>query len=576
MEFLKQIFGDSENGVRWGGVLAAVLGIGGGMYLGGGVGAALGAALGVFVGAPILNEVFFNVNRATGNVVPPPRNTSIVARPALEQAPAPVRQPDNTLSPTTIRSPILENLIPPEVAVVSRQFEARERIRRIIVDREGGLRQFEEAVGEARRLEAQTDNFITTMNAYLAQRDDYHKEGGERARLVAAVRTGLSRTGITNALTEAEIERFVPSLPTMSAAQRGEIQQHMDNCFPERVQLLGGGTDVLPLRQSIERHFTKGADGQPDAAKVQQWARKSSLEKLNFALDRLDEMRAEFESRTPINWNLAAGGSDESQAEGLALRGKTPREMYNAAQALLTRPMLRDAATEATRNTQLHAIKRYANILHARAQVEELVKEHLTQVTQTYTAFRQSQLAPAAATAREFARQRLDVFNETGIAIMARGNVEAAHGPGGKACSYLTYKDCTAAGGKETTLIMQDGHITHRIEGPLTDSMDWSAGRLQTPTAADTALFTALTPLAGKSTGASIRELVNSVKDVQLIALTDPMRTLRRQLDEEGLGEDLRFAYANASSPAAQPAGMPPKKKDKAGNSRIRPGEVVA
>ncbi|NBO18433.1 MAG: hypothetical protein EBV03_04250, partial [Proteobacteria bacterium] len=312
MEFLKETFGDSENGVRWGGVLAAVLGIGGGFYLGGGIGAAIGLASSLLA-APIMNEIFFNVNRATGNVKPPARNNDIKPNVPLEAAPAPVRQPDNKLSPTTIKAPLLKNLVPPPPGAVAKQFEKREEIRKIIVDREGGRADFEKASKEARDLEAQTDTFIATVDKYSEMRDEYHKDKGERSQLVGAVKTALGRTGITNALTQDEIERFVPSLPTLSAEQKAQVAKQMADSFPEKIKMLGDSPD-LPLRQSIERSFTKGDDGKPNPAKVEAWKKKSGLEKLNYSLDRLNEMRADLESRSKLDFKLAAGGEAEAAA----------------------------------------------------------------------------------------------------------------------------------------------------------------------------------------------------------------------------------------------------------------------
>lgn len=560
MEFLKDLFVDGQNNTRWGSVVSVLLGGGAGLWLGGGgvLGALLGGGLGMLL-APVVNETFFQAGRSMATITPPPRTYEIKPNIPLKDVPAPVKQPSGEFSPTSIKAPILENIKVPPPHAIDESLKRREGIWKLLSQGGGDRKAYEQAVNSARELERQTDVFIATIDEYHKVRAEYLKPGGQRKELVVAVKTALTRTGITNPLTNDEIERFVPTLPALTEDEQRIVATQLATAVPETLQSLGN-TATLKFRASVEKFFTHGKGNAPIPAKVEEWKKKTSLEKINIALDRMDEMRADFTYYNPIDWNAAVGDKTGATGRGSVLSQMTPEAMYAEAVRLEA-----EAKGDANRLAVLDDVKFYANVLNYRTQLESVVKTNLGAVSRTYTEFTDKKLVPATEQAHEFAKQRLEIFNQTGIAILDKGGLDKANAPDGKANSYfITCKDCTApAGAKEVTLVMQKVGsvfvITHKLEGSIAAGVDWSKAALKDGgVPVSEALFTKLQAPEGKTIDVAFKEILAAVK-------AQPLALAYGDTDMRELGEEQpRYAFLDGEDPQlTRQNRIPLKKKEK-------------
>ncbi len=583
MEFLKSIFGSSETGPKFGGVLTVAGASIGGYFFGGGIiGGLLGLAGGL-IAAPIVNDLVFSIGRSAGMITPPGRDTTITPNTPTTELPAPVLQPSGEVSPTTITAPILENLQPPPPLAIEESFKKRERVREILVERKGNATDYDKAVTEARQLESQTDVFLATVDAYDKERSKYHEKGGKREAIVIAVKTALVRPDRPNSLTDAEIERFIPNLPAMTDGDKTSAVTLMAEAMPENITMFGT-LQPFPLREYAHSKYVTGADDKPNPAKEAEWQKKTPLERLNFTLNALDDERYYYEYTTPIDWTKATG----SKEEGDRVRKLPPAELLAYSQARLADRKAVNNDGSAIR-ANLMNMGNLAMIMYARAKTQDLVREKLGGVVEIYSNFRERELAPSTALAHEFAGGRLSVFNETGIAILEKDALAATKAPSGKTCQFMTYKDCTApSGAKEVTLVIQKDDsgaslITHRVEGGIGATVDWNKAKLKTAIPVNESTITTLSAESGKTIGATIRDLVRKTAAAPMElaqAGNAQMQDLRRLFELESPVPDLKLASADVpslSSTTTQPSGNQLKKTNKSENpfSKIRSDVTV-
>lgn len=534
MEFIKKAFGDSENGVRAGGILSTVLGSALGFYFGGGIGAVLGLIGGTLL-SPVVNEAFFQIQRSTGGITPKPRNTEIIASTPTREIAAPVLQKSGAYSQTSIRAPILENLEPPPESAIAESFKKRDELWNILIKGGSSLTQFEAKQKETKELEAKTDTFIATIDAYERVREDYMATDGKRQELVNAVSASMKRNVISNPLTQAEIERFIPTLPQMSAADTAHSQMLMMQAMPDTVTLIPG-VDPFPLEAYTRRTFVNDANKNPISEKVERWNAMTKLERLNASLDQLDTMRFNMEHENPIDWVAATGSTTEAER----VRKMSPMQMLEYSAKKLDKFTTVSTPQSQLQRAHLTDIARYAKVIAARDKVQQLVETNLGGVVAIYSDFRQNALVPATQDAKEFAHSKLKIFNKTGIAVMDKGTVDIAHAPDGIPCHALTFKDCTAKeGSKETTMIMQklsdnEYRITHRANGPITNTTQWNKAALKDGgIIVDPKIVTELQTIDNKPVEEALRELVDKVTQAKLLVAskTTPMKQLSEEFE---------------------------------------------
>lgn len=571
MEFLKKILGSSETGYKPGGIISLLVGALGG-YLAGGtlLTGAFGLAGGVML-APLINEVLFSVGRHAGMITPPPRSETITPKIPTVEVPAPVRQPGGVDSTTVVHAPLLENLQPPELKTISENFARRAELWKRLRDKTGTEAEYSAAVEETRKLETKVDTFIATIDKYDDARQEYHKKGGKRDELMAAVRTSLLRPGIKTQLSETELERFVPTLPAMDAAARTRAQQLLADALPETMKL--GGKEVNIRRQAY-REYVRRAGSQPADKIKESWDNKTSLERINTAMNLFDDVRYNFDYKAQIDWKLITGDDKLAQE----LRDAEPEKQLALASSYQSMPVLGGLATisnDATRrrDAEIDNLVQLAKARAVHAYLEEHVKESLGKVMGIYTDFRNGSLVPATNLAHEFASSRLNVFNETGIAILEKGKLEASKAPDGKDCQFLTYKDCTKPDAKEVTLVMQadaggNTYITHRLEGGMQNpsAVDWNKAKLKDAgIPVNAATFVNLTPENSQTIGASIRAIIEAATKAPLASA--PLDTAMRGFQQDNPGLDMILTSNQGSAP--QPV-IPSSSKEKKDNPLIR------
>lgn len=571
MEFLKKIFGSSETGPKWGGITSATAFTLIGAAFGGVGGAVAGLVGGTLLG-PVFNDIFFDLGRRMGWIEPPPRSTKIEPKKSTEDLPAPVKQPDGSKTPTVVRAAILENMEPPPESALKDAFDAREAIRLMMVKREGNSAAYDEAVVKARKLEVQTDTFAATIEAYFAKVDEYNAAGGKRDELKKAIETSLK--DMPNKLTADEIEAFVPKLNAPDKATRKKHQDLLDAAIPDEITLFEG-IRPFPLAGYAQGKFIKATTGKKgvDYGTIDDWNKKSTYEKLNYLLNELDKERAHYEYKSPLNWDRI--GNTE-------LRDKTAKEMYDYAVTQIgeiNSSTSLETEAKQLRKAELEALKRYAMILQARNKTQELVTSNVGTVLTAYTDFRNKTIEPDTKAAHYFASERLNVYNTSGIAVFAQGNLVADMSPDGKECHYLTYKDCSSetSTGLVTLIAQEDDtgvmRITHRIDGGITAGTkpDYSKGKLKEGVVIAKDVFTAL---KGKEAGKTLRTALTSVKANVSAApapapdvTVNPMQDLTRQFMSENKGLVPQLLAADtfsAPSSSGQPTKISTKKKEKA------------
>ncbi len=577
MEFLKSIFGSQEAGLKAGGITSVLLGTIGGYFFGGGaIGGAIGLASGLAL-APVLNEVFFKIGRQYGLITPPPRNTTITPNVPVADVAAPVQQPGGKMSETTVAAPILENMAPPPPQSIAENIERREDLWKRLIEKRGTEAEYHAAKEETKKLETKVDTFIATIDEYHKVREDYQKKDGKRDQLITAVKTALLRPGVTNSLTDGEINRFVPQLPAMPPAMQEQAAKLMAEALPAKLPL-GGLFDPYNLADAARLDFTRGSATAPDPAKEEEWAKKSTLERLNYTLDKVDDLRYRDEYKRPINWELIGGSAEEGKRIHDLPAAELVKYVQEQKSATAASNLRTPNATTTERDVQLDRLLGFAKGRYIHDSLQKLVKEKLGGTMQIYTDFRNADLVPATAQANEFATARLAVFNETGVAIMEKGQLQAAKAPSGKDAQFLTYKDITApAGSQEVTLVLQnDGSgqtfVTHKVVGGINkEPVDWNKAKLKgAGVRVRPETFVNLSPETGKTIGQSFREMLNAITTApKEIAMESgaKMQDLTRQFQETQPVPDLKFAAADAPatpSLSTQPNAKALKNKDKA------------
>lgn len=570
--FIESTFGTAETGTKYGGYVGILGGAGAGYAAGGIIGAIMGG-LGGLVAAPLINEIFFRVGRSMGIITPPGRNNDIKPNVPTEEIPAPVIQPDKTFSKGSVEAPILDNIKPPPALTIADSFKKRERVWEMLVNKIGDRSDYDKAITEARNMEDAASKFILTVDKYEEVREIYHKPGGKREGVVNDVRTSLKRKGIENPLSEAEVQRFVPTLPALTSDEKAKVTALYDKAMPEQIP---GFADLegVDIRTFGYNSFVNDANDVPIPAKVEEWKAKSPIARIYVSLDALDNERFKFENG--IDWTIIGDG-DPAKGEEIRKKSAAEQLKYSIDNSKTLTDGRNDNPKLIKRTTHFAALGQFARIADARIKLQDYVKQNLDESKQPgqpdgvlgiYSKFSTDKLKPAAELAKEFAKQRLSVFNETGIAILEKGELAAEKSPAGKACQFMTYKDCAApAGSPEITLVMQnDGtgtRVTHRIVGGLKTTTDWDKTKLNgNGVPVSNALFVKLEAENGKTIGANIRELLTSTTKArntsQVALLMDsPEQDFKHLLNNPD--SDLKLASADARhipNLSSQPSSM--------------------
>lgn len=562
MEFLKSIFGSEKTGAKPGGIAAVLLGTIGGYYLGGSFMTGLMGLVGGVVLAPLVNELVFKAGQHMGTITPPSRPQDFTALDPIQQLPAHMLQPSGQLSKHNIQAPFLDNLTVPPAFAVAESFKKRERIIEILTKKEGNLTEFDQVRTQAEALEKQAGDFMATVKEYQARRAAYHIAGGPRDVVINDVKESLKRKGITNPLSDDQIQRFVPTLPALTADQEAEVTRLLDAALPETIPVFNNPQPYKP-RIAAEARFTKDTDPEAKKRKKLEWDAKSQFQKICYALDQLDQDRCK--KYLAVDWSIV--GED----------AKTLPPAKQMERVIHLESVTKEVRDGDPRKIQYEALRELATVGEIREQLHKIIREKLDEnvlgqpdgALGIYSKFRKFQLEPAAALAKQFSKQRLDVFNETGIAILEKGEISEPLAPEKKpGCQYMTYRDCTAAKGtEEVTLVMQNGQITHRLTGSLNANIDWDKVKLKTPITVKPDTFIKLTPENGKTIGATIRDMLQLSQAAPLSsAMLTPLQ--RRNFDHLMPDETPMMAtrlaateQVGAPSLSTQPSAMPSKKE---------------
>lgn len=579
----------ATGGANWTSI--ATVGIAGAAgYLFGNLPGLLMGILGGGLLAPLVGELVHQL----GGTSMPPRTTTVPIVPTVAYTPAPILQPNGQNVERVVASPILENIIASRPDDIPSGFNARDQIRDALAGNNptnNTRENFDNLVRTAVTSERRVENFYTAMRNYQTQQRNYttgqNGQPSEYDNLVSSVST-LSAS-FSNPLTQDEIRRFVPSLPSVDEVfsahptlepgrpltQIPDIATYnraFNSSQPVSASNQPWRNVTLDIEDLAKRFFINAPaqQGQPAVRRYftsaptgteQEWNNKSYTEKMNIALMALEDRRASYEygsGSNRIDWS-AIGGKDKWNAIVAA-------ELAKGADGNISRALIEQANRDLQTTSDSRTITNLGNLIGAagnihayevmRARMSSELQPALTQLT----AFRNTEMEASYRQAQSFLNARRQIFAEQHIAILANDKVPQAKCPDATERFYITYKDCNAPGSPVRTLVgcmVGDKFcVTHRFDGDIAaiTPAAWNSAALRTPVEFNREAFVNLS----NNPGAAFATLVNG-PSVQLASTAAPgtrVRTGAASPDSPMGGDPTMLALADnfRSNPVAQPA----------------------
>jgi hypothetical protein len=500
-------FGTKKDGAKWGAIAGAALTTIVGYMFGGGFGALLGLIGGAVLGGSF-NDLAGYIGRVTG--LGGSRGRDLDFKP-----PAPTRElevmiegPGGKGKKLALPSPNVDAIPELPEKALQRSLESQDAMAQ--KGKKMTAAEYRQAEDEAHTNDRAIQTTLATVGSYFATRQSWESPKGGRLKMVETVQNAAREFAGSESLNEehmATLERFVPHLRGMGGDKEEKYAQSLSSALPSvkaydtdkmlrdlaANEFKGLGSYERP--QDLELMSTRSwnRDHPKDPKAQNEWKEFTSFRKANAALTELETQR----DRNAPDWDklseavitdrwftrtFRADNDINDKDDVIVMSKKSPEKMLEMA----TRMYDQSYASESKLHDEIAKVIEYSN-----AQIKiNALRKHMTDnigpVAADMNLYAKTTMTEDQKAGDEFKMVGVPMFNQTGIAILSKGDLEPSGATNNQPGKYITYFDSKNPNfGKDKSGVVtvidfvENGeHKTRVVEGEknkLSDGILWGA-----------------------------------------------------------------------------------------------------